>query len=133
MDNRFEPYFKALKKELCCPRELQNDLLKQARQMAENCLEDFPDASASTLEQQLGSPHELAGILMEDIDPAVRAQYRRRKQLCKRIAIAILAILFVLAAMLSIYYICTGLDATVTKESILIIHEGGLIERFNLF
>lgn len=130
MENRFEPYFKALKKELCCPRELQNDFLKQARQLVENCLEDFPDASVSTLEQHLGSPHELAAILMEDVDPAVLAQYRRRKQLRKRIVVAILAILFVLAA---IYYICAGLDATVTKESILIIHEGGLIERFNLF
>lgn len=133
MENRFEPYFKALKKELCCPREMRNGFWEQARQMAENCLEDFPDASDSTLEEHLGSPRELAAILMEGADPAVLAQYQRRKRLQRRIVIAILAILFVLAAILSIYYICTGLDATVTKESTLIIHEGGFMEKFNFF
>lgn len=133
MENRFEPYFKALKKELCCPREMRNGFLEQARQMAENCLEDFPDASYSTLKEHLGSPCELASILMEGADPAVLAQYRHRKQLCKRIAFAILAIIVLLAVALSIYYIYIGLDATVTKESVLIIHEGGLMEKFNIF
>lgn len=133
MDNQFEQYIRTLRKELCCPRELRSDLMKQAQQMVERCLEDFPDASAKTLEQQLGSPHELAVVLMEGADPLALAQYQRRKRLCKRIAIVILAIISLLAVVLSIYYIHVGFSAAVTKESILIIHEGGLMEKFSFF
>ena len=79
MANCISRYKKALKKNLRCTRNTQNQLLKKFESTWSTFLVDNPTPSMDELCTAFGSPKEMASVLMEEVTPEETARHRRRK------------------------------------------------------
>lgn len=86
-----------------CPPVIRHRLLDRTRKMARDYQNGNPEASWEEVEQFLGDPRELAQAMLEVEDQKVLEQYTHKKHLLKRIAMGIVAALFVLLLGLLIY------------------------------
>ena len=74
-------YFRRLERALDCPRGVRRPFLERTRQIAEDFLQERPEATVQEAAGYLGEPGELAQGFLETLDPEVLAKYRRRKKL----------------------------------------------------
>ena len=77
-------YFRALERCLDCPGKDREQLLAQARRMADDFLQGKPDATPDEVAGFLGEPEELAQCLLEELDPELLERRKRRRKLGRR-------------------------------------------------
>ena len=89
-------YFRRLERALDCPRGVRRHFLERTRQMAEDFLQERPEATVQEAAGYLGEPGELAQGFLETLDPEVLAKHRRRKKVLHwgLAALAVAIILF---------------------------------------
>lgn len=78
-----------------CPKSLRRPFLDKTRRMAEDFLQNNPDASSEEVADYLGEPNELAQGFLETLDQEVLNRYRRRKKFLLFGCIAVLAAILV--------------------------------------
>ena len=61
-------------------------------------LEETPEPSLNQLREAFGPPEEMAQVLMTEVSPEEKAEYRRNRQM-RRIAAGIIVVVFVLFTM----------------------------------
>ena len=84
-------YFRALERCLDCPGKDREQLLAQARRMADDFLQGKPDATPGEVAGFLGEPEELAQCLLEELDPELLERRKRRRKLGRRILVGVAA------------------------------------------
>ena len=89
-------YFRRLERALDCPRGVRRPFLERTRQIAEDFLQERPEATVQEAAGYLGEPGELAQGFLETLDPEVLAKHRRRKKVLHwgLAALAVAIILF---------------------------------------
>lgn len=87
-------YIRRLERALDCPKSLRRPFLDKTRRMAEDFLQNNPDASSEEVADYLGEPNELAQGFLETLDQTALQKYRRKKK------IALFCCMIVLAAAL---------------------------------
>ncbi len=88
----FDQYQKALSRALNCPAPLRRRLLDHVYQTVQDFQAENSDAGWPETEVYLGSPEDLALVMLECEDQEKLAQYRRKTHLWKRIVSVLLAI-----------------------------------------
>lgn len=73
-------YFRRLERALDCLRGVRRPFLERTRQIAEDFLQERPEATVQEAAGYLGEPGELAQGFLETLDPEVLAKHRRRKK-----------------------------------------------------
>ncbi len=77
-------YLRRVERALACPPDSRRALMDRVRRDAGQFLADRPEATAEEAAAYLGDPEELARGLLEMLDPAELARYRRRGVLLRR-------------------------------------------------
>lgn len=88
-------YFRRLERALDCPRGARRPFLERTRQMAEDFLQERPEATVQEAAGYLGEPGELAQGFLETLDPEVLAKHRRRKKVLRWGLAALTAVLVI--------------------------------------
>ena len=99
-------YFRALERCLDCPGKDREQLLAQARRMADDFLQGKPDATPGEVAGFLGGPEELARCLLEELDPELLERRKRRRRLGRRILVGVAAAVIV-ALCISVAWLAT--------------------------
>ena len=76
---------------LDCPRALRMPFLRRTRQMAEDFVQEKPNAGVEDVADYLGDPRELAQGFLETLDPEVLERYHKRKKFLRRGLIVLMA------------------------------------------
>ena len=84
-------YFHRLNGFLDCPRALRRPFLRRTRQMAEDFVQEKPNAGVEDVADYLGDPRELAQGFLETLDPEVLERYHKRKKFLRRGLIVLMA------------------------------------------
>lgn len=94
-DAALRRYFRSIRSWLPCPAKQKQQILSQVKENVFAFLEEHPDGDLCAIEQQFGSPRQIAAAYVDDMDtPALLAALRIRK----RVFLAVIAGL--IAAML---------------------------------
>lgn len=91
-------YFRALGRQLNCPRHIRKPFLDKTRQMAKDFIQGKPDATPQEVGDYLGDPKELAEGFLETLDPEMLERYQKRKKLLLYGCVAALLILLVIVS-----------------------------------
>lgn len=91
-------YEKLLKKQLWCTTAVRKRLLEKFRGALLVFLEETPEPSMNQLREAFGPPEEMAQVLMTEVSPEEKAEYRRNRRI-RLIAAGIIAVVFVLFTM----------------------------------
>ncbi len=91
-------YEKLLKKRLRCTTAVRKRLLEKFRGALLVFLEETSEPSLNQLHEAFGPPEEMAQVLMTEVSPEEKAEYRRNRQM-RRIAAGVIAVVFVLFTM----------------------------------
>lgn len=78
-----------------CPKSLRRPFLDKTRRMAEEFLQNHPEASSEEVADYLGEPQELAQGFLETLDQEVLQRYRKRKKFFLYGCIAVLVIVVI--------------------------------------
>lgn len=94
-DAALRNYFRSIRSWLPCPAKQKQQILSQVKENVFAFLEEYPDAGMCAIENQFGSPRQIAAAYVDDMDtPALLSALRIRK----RVFLAVIAGL--IAAML---------------------------------
>lgn len=78
-----------------CPKSLRRPFLDKTRRMAEEFLQNHPEASSEEVADYLGEPQELAQGFLETLDQETLTRYRKRKKFFLFGCIAVLVVMLV--------------------------------------
>ena len=92
-----KPYLSQVRRHLVCSAATRRQLMDQARQMAEDFLQETPNADTAALTAAFGEPQAFAAQMLATLEPEEVETARRRKRLLRRsgVAVLILALLVV--------------------------------------
>ena len=96
-------YYRALKKQLACPKSEQTHFLTETMQMAADYRQGNLDASEQDVIKFLGPPEELATVFLESMCPKKLNQYQKTKLWLKRGAVLSVTLVFCLLSFWCIY------------------------------
>lgn len=116
-------YHRQVRKSLDCPKPMRDQFLADARRMTDNFFAENPGATLDELQSAVGEPDTLAAMFLDNADSNIVEGYRKKKSQVKRLAVILLAVAFIAATALAIYFFKLKQDAVITKESTLIIYE----------
>ena len=91
-------YEKLLKKQLRCTTAVRKRLLEKFRGALLVFLEETPEPSLNQLHEAFGPPEEMAQVLMTEVSPEEKTEYRRNRRIW-RIAASIIAVVVILFTM----------------------------------
>ena len=91
-------YERLLKKQLRCTTAVRKRLLEKFRGALLVFLDETPEPSRNQLREAFGPPEEMAQVLMTEVSPEEKAEYRRNRRI-RRIAAGVIAVVFVLFTM----------------------------------
>lgn len=103
-----EKYLRSVGKLLDCSSAERKRLLERLGNAVDAYLEDTPGAGETELMENFGSPEVCAARLLEECDPAVVADVRRRRKRRNRILVAVLTVLLALAVGVAVYLWSNG-------------------------
>lgn len=111
MINAAVQYRRALKKKLRCGRDVKNRLLESFDSTLSAYLEEHPDPNMDDLTIAFGPPVEMAEVLMTEVTPQEKTQYRKNSTIHK-ILIALLAAFLLFSTIYIWFYKETALTST---------------------
>ena len=112
-------YFHRLNGFLDCPRALRRPFLRRTRQMAEDFVQEKPNAGVEDVADYLGDPRELAQGFLETLDPEMLERYHRQKKLLLRGCIALLAVALVAVSVFGIFFKKTPVNLEMTETIVI--------------
>ena len=91
-------YERLLKKQLRCTSAVKERLLEKFRSALLVFLEETPKPSLNQFHEAFGPPEEMAQVLMTEVSPEEKAEYRRNRRI-RRFVAGVIAVVFVLFTM----------------------------------
>lgn len=96
-----KPYLSQVRRHLVCSAAARRQLMDQARQMAEDFLQETPNADTAALTAAFGEPQAFASQMLATLEPEEVETARRRRKLFKRSLI-----LLVISALMLAAFVC---------------------------
>lgn len=93
-----KPYLSQVRRHLVCSAATRRQLMDQARQMAEDFLQETPNADTAALTTAFGEPQAFAAQMLATLEPEEVETARRRQRLLRRGGVAVLILALLVAA-----------------------------------
>lgn len=128
MTNELASYYRALERNLQCPKAKREELVGEAQRLIDDFMEGNPNAAFSDVLQFAGSPEELAQSYHETLGPEVTKRYRRSKRIKLLLVFGVVAIALIAAMLYNAYLQNRQYEVDITGEMTTIIYETGKVE-----
>lgn len=102
-DAMLKRYYRAIKRELLCPREIKRKILDELQQNISSYQEETPNADLEAIQKHFGTPRQIANAYLEEMSvPELSKNLRIRKKIIAIILVTLITAISILGTAVGI-------------------------------